>query len=343
MSVIFLRFFLFVAALVLAGCNGNGRELGMAGDLDIEMRRVCVGRYVMDVPARLTRQYKGLDGGGDASFYFGHDQDFTRVDVTVSGVRGGEGFESAVLARESGLRQKRHFATGSSMLVGRESPGPGLALFSSYASPDSTDAVRLEMHTVLDDTHVVLAETAYSAETRDGIQSRLATMAASLRSTDDVLLDAPKGFCIDNVVFDPGNDYEETDLAYAGYLDGVPVALHIDINTFEQASDDPGLSERGEANLDGLGIRPERLRAGPRLLAGDAGDEWLGAFADGHRQLHGFYAETRTRLPSRRNPKLLVSLSTGDEEAGSAQAGMDEGRAVALWDRIIASIRKRPG
>ena len=111
------------------------------------------------------------------------------------------------------------------------------------------------------------------------------------------------GFCVGNAVFALGNDYEEAEITYAGSLEGVPVKLQVDINTFEQAPDQPALVERGEANLEGLGIRPEKLRTGSRTLAGDAGDEWLGAFTPNDKRLHAFYAETRTRSPNRNSPR----------------------------------------
>lgn len=314
----------------------------MAVELDIEARSVCVGRYVLDIPARFKRQQKSIDSGGDATFYFGHDEDFTKVDATVIDVKGPDAFKSSVLAREAELRQRQNFSTDGSMLVSRESVSPDVELISFYASADSTDAIRLEVHALLENTHVVLGETAYSADARTGIQSRLISVLSSLRNSDDSV-GGGRGFCVGNIVFDLGNDYEEAEVSYVGSLDGIPVKLQLDINTFEQAQDEPALIERGEANLQGLGIRPERLKAGSRTLAGDAGDEWLGAFVDKGQRLHSFYVETRTRKPSHESPKVLLSLSTGDEEAASHQAGMDDGLAIALWDRILGSIRKRAG
>lgn len=92
---------------------------------------------------------------------------------------------------------------------------------------------------------------------------------------------------------------------------------------------------------NGLGVSPQKLRAGKRTLAGDAGEEWLGAFVENDRRLHGFYAETRTSKPSRQVPKLLVSLSTGNEEDSASRANMDDVFAIALWERVLNSIRKR--
>lgn len=310
----------------------------MAAELDIETRVVCAGRYVLDVPTRLKRQQKDIDSGGDATFYFGHDENFTKIDATVIEIRDKEAFEDAVLAREAELGQKQNFSTDGPMLVSRESVRPEVELISSYANRDTTEAIRLEVHALLAGSHIVLGQTAYSADAKAGIQSRLVSALSSLRDAGDLGSDAP-GFCVGGILFDLGNDYEEAEVAYAGSIDGIPVKLQIDINTFEQAPDEPALIARGESNLQGLGILPKKLRSGSRALAGDTADEWLGAFVDNGQRLHGFYAETRTQKPTRQSPKVLVSLSTGDEEAAPAPAGMGDGLAIEIWDRVLASIR----
>lgn len=343
MSAILSRSSLFVfVGLLAAGCNGNQEKLGTADELDVEMHRVCVGRYFLDVPAGLNRQQNGVDGGGDATFYFGHDENFTKADATVTDVRNKGAFESTVLAREADLRQQRNLSTGGSMFVSRESLLSDVELISFYARADLTDAIKLEVHALLGNAHVVLGQTAYSADARAGVQSELVSLLSSSRSSGSAE-GSGRGFCVGSVVFDFGHDYEEAEVAYAGSLNGIPIRLQLDINTFEQAPDEPSLIERGETNLEGLGTRPRKLRAGSRTLAGDAGDEWLGSFADNGQRVHAFYAETRTKKPSRESPKVLVSLSTGGEEAPSPQAGMDDSLAMKLWDRVLVSLRKRSG
>src|SRR5690606_31100180 len=172
--------------------------------------------------------------------------------------------------------------------------------------------------------------------------ARLVSMLSSIRgSGENEVTDDPKGFCVGGAIFDPGSDYEEAGITYAGRLDGVPVKLQVDINTFEQASDEPGLIERGEKNLEGFGVRPKKMRSGSQQLAGDPGEEWLGAFVEDGRRLHGFYAETSVRKPTREAPKLLLSFLTGDEDRGPAAGGVDDDSAIALWDKILASLRKQ--
>ena len=307
------------------------------------MQSVCIGRYVMELPVRWKRQQAGVDSGGDATFYFGHDENFTKIDASVEDGVAEKDFESAVNARESLLREKENFSIDASMFLSREEIGPKVALLSSYASVDSTDAIRLEVHAMVGQSHVVLGETAYSPAARPGVQTRLISMLSTAHGLDDRASEEGGGFCVGGVVFEPESDYEESGIAYAGTFAGVPVKLQVDINSFDQPSNEPGLIERGERNLDGLGVRPKKLRAGPRQLAGLGGEEWLGAFDENGQRLHGFYAETSARKPARESPSLMLSLLTGDEEGGPEAKSIDDDSAIALWDQVLASIRKRSG
>ncbi|MDR7192630.1 T6SS immunity protein Tli4 family protein [Luteimonas terrae] len=334
-----LILFLFMTGLVLAGCSGNGGELEMADEHAVETRGVCLGRYTLKVPVGLRRQQNSLDSTGDATFYFGHDEDFNKIDVIVQDVESTEDFESSVSRREIQLKQKINFSNDGPMLLARVSTAPGVEVIQSYASPDSLDAVRMEVHTLVGGSHVVLGETSYSPDTRESIQSRLLSMLSSTRSLGEDA-DAAPGFCVGSVVFDFGNDYEEAGIAYSGRIGNVAVTLQVDINTFHQDADEPALIRRGEANLEGIGVRPEKLRAGGRALAGDAGEEWLGAFVNHGLRLHGFYAETATRKPTLESPKVLVSLSTGSED-DEVSATMDDASAIALWEEVLGSLKKR--
>lgn len=312
----------------------------MAAQPGHETQVVCVGRYLMDIPAGLKQQQKAIGGGGDATFYFGHDDNFTKTDVTVIESLGGRDFESAIQLRESELNSMPNFSTDGPMLISRESVVPGAELLTYYASADSTEAVRLEMHFLVAKSHVVLAETAYSVGSKDAIQAGLISMLSKAQAANTSEATVNGGFCVRDVVFNFHNDYEEAEFRFGGNIAGTKVNIQVDLNTFKQAPDEPPLVERGEANLAGFGIRPEKLRAGPRQIASEPGDEWLGAFVEGGHRLHGFYAETRARNPTLQSPKVHLSLLSGEDGKSASQPSIEDVIAVSLWDRMLASIRR---
>lgn len=312
----------------------------MAQEQELRMHEVCVGPYLVDVPAALDRDPKELDAGGDATFYFGRDDSFTKLDVTVREIAGEEAYTAAIDQRAAMLAGQQHFTASVPMLVDRERLDPQLEIIHSYASIDTTTALRLELHTVLDRSHVVLAETAFSPETVQAVRARLLALRESLEVAGDAKA-AAQGFCIGNIRVGLRGDNEEAELTYSGQVEGVPVVLRFDIDTFGQPPEEPSLIRRGESNLEGLGVKPRRLRAGRVRIAGDAGEEWLGTFMEEGRRLHGFYAENSVQRPLPTSPRILVTLSIGLEEDAGGGPQMDDATAIALWDRIVTSIRRR--
>lgn len=305
----------------------------MADGLDVEMRSVCVGLYAVDVPAGWTRQSREIESGGDVTFYFGRDEHFVKVDAVVLDMKDRGGFDAAILQRAEHLRDREHFASGGSMLVSREKIGEGIELLQSYASVDTTDAVRMEVHGALQTSRVVLSQTSYELQTRDAVRARLLAALSEVRET--ATDPAPGRFCVGNVAFGFASDYQEAEVTYAGRVRDASASLRMDMNTFAEAADEPSLIARGEANLAGLGVRPEKLRDGPRRLGGDDGEEWLGAFVEDGRRIQAFYAETTTKAPTSAHPKLLVNISIGESGA------LDDGAAIALWDQVLSTLRKR--
>ncbi|PJJ98619.1 hypothetical protein CO641_08435 [Lysobacteraceae bacterium NML91-0213] len=78
------------------GCTQNSMERHTAQELDVPMHEVCLGPYLVEVPAALGRDARQLDAGGDATFYFGQDENLTKLDVTVRDVAGEEAYAAAV-------------------------------------------------------------------------------------------------------------------------------------------------------------------------------------------------------------------------------------------------------
>lgn len=329
-----------ILGFLATGCTQNSMERHMAQELDVPMHEVCLGPYLVEVPAALGRDARQLDAGGDATFYFGQDENLTKLDVTVRDVAGEEAYVAAVDQRAATLAAQEHFTASVPMLVDRQSANRHLQMLQSYASIDTTMALRIELHALRGRSHVVLAETAFSEDAIDAVKARLLAFQGSLEAQDDAGT-ATGGYCIGDIRVGLRGDDEEGEFVYSGQVKGVPVTLRFDINTFGQPPEEPSLIRRGEANLEGLGVKPRRLRAGRVLVAGDPGEEWLGTFVEDGRRLHGFYAENTVQRAVPTAPRVLVRLTTGREEDPGGAPQMDDATAVALWDRIVPTIRRQ--
>ncbi|MGY0611847.1 hypothetical protein [Luteimonas sp. A501] len=94
------------------------------------------------------------------------------------------------------------------MFISQESIRPEVELISFYASTESADAIKLEVHALLGNAHVVLGETAYFTDARTSVQSRLINLLSSSRSSGSAE-GGGRGFCVGSVAFDLCRDAHE--------------------------------------------------------------------------------------------------------------------------------------
>ncbi|WP_407351272.1 T6SS immunity protein Tli4 family protein [Luteimonas sp. R10] len=328
------------------GCQSKEKDPVTVPALTQNMRTHCVGRFLVDLPQNFRRTHVVAGGTGDATFYYGHDADFRAVNVTVIAQPvTSEQFDAAVTGRADELASGINYETNASMLLGREAWSPTQVRLSSYASVDIADAQVHELHVLVGDAHVAINTTAFEPTQIPDAERRLRNILAGVSKVDAPEHAGP-GVCLGPVVVDAGSDYEELQLSYRvadrAHSD---LRFQVSLNTFRQPDDEPSLIARGESNLAGLGVRPKALQKGKRQLAGLEGEQWLGRFEEDGRRQHGFYAETGIRSPSPQHPKLMLELFTGGEDHNghAAESSLDDEQAIALWDRIVASLRVRPG
>ncbi|NZA28496.1 hypothetical protein H0E84_19155 [Luteimonas sp. SJ-92] len=338
---------------LVAGCGGSPGSAGFEG-VDLAMgslagqapRTHCVGRFLVDLPESFRPSHSMGGGAGEAIFYFGRDADFHTMTVTsfaqrVTSVQ----FDAVVAARSEELARGTNYESNTSMLSSQEAWSPTETLLSHYASVDVADAQVRELHVLVEDAHVAITTTAYDAAQLQDAEARLRDMLERVRRVGDPA-SAGRGLCLGAVVVDADSDYEELQLGFrAEGRAHSDVRFQISLDTFRPPDDEPTLIARGEANLAGLGVKPKTLKKGECQLAGMEGEQWLGRFEEEGRPQHGFYAETNVRSPSPRQPKLMVEMFTGGEDAsgGPAASSLGDEEAIALWETIVASLRERPG
>lgn len=334
---------LLIAALMLApfvvGCGQPESSPTVMKNANISMRQVCVGRLDMNIPSIMVRQRKPADGG-DVTFYFGHDIDFTKVDAAVIGEGDLEEFDSVVTERIQGLKSMENFSSEGDMLFSVEKIGPEATMVTYYGNRLTQTVLRMEMHALVSGRHVVLSETSYSEDTRVAVKTRLQQLLSSVHPGSGGQLRG-EGFCLDGIVFDFDNDYEESDIYYEGVIEGVPVEFDLYIDTFKKASDEPALIERGDSNLRDLGAKPVKIRSGKTVLAGQPGEEWLGYFLHEGRRLHSFHAETASRHPTKASPRVQLNFFSGNEDLESGAQSLDDRFSIELWEGVLGSIKKR--
>ncbi|WP_269791372.1 T6SS immunity protein Tli4 family protein [Stenotrophomonas sp. Iso1] len=314
-----------VAVVVLA----SGGVAGAAPiQRDTQMKTVCVGRFLIDVPSG-TRISPG--------YVYAKKNIQTTAGVSV------EDFRQRINARGAALSAKRH-RMGGAMSVSETRIDDDAVLLTSWVADSSRAGHRQELY-VLDRAHGVqylVSGDTDAAKLPAAIENyRALRPRISYRRPESI--PATAGFCIDSG-FIAGNrinseemtiglrprEYPGVRMTLMSYVTGKP-----DRPLLQRSADLPPEYAAAQARM-------RNLRRGERNVGPIAGQEILAhAESDGSR-MYAFLWESQGRAESLQFPFLSLQLLTEETEAG-ATAFRDDAQALDVWDRVLGSLRLRPG
>jgi hypothetical protein len=323
------------------------RDRADVADMMQNMRTVCVGRHLLDVPAhanvRLSRQ---------------------RVQgVEFETIREGMGaFRERVAAREAGIaaRNIHAGAIGSGEIVeARDLRISGMIVRTLVYrhAPDGTPSAErrvvdewlwTEVHAHKDNLSFFL-----SALSRGESSARLAeALLARLRFRAENEIPPVAGFCIDGAILVeplPAHNSEQISMHL-----GLPAhpELALVFATTSSGGSEPGLIERvggkGVSNWVHKLLRVIDLRSGEHDIDGIGGEEVLESVRElNFTTTYSFEwtADGVDNDPLR--PNLLLRLETGGSAWPTSRpvdSSLHRDAVLALWDGISATIRaRRPG
>lgn len=322
------------------------------------MRPQCVGRHQVSLPETFRIEHVG----SSATFYYGHGVDFETVEFqVVDEDLGPEAFERVVAARAADIAAGTNEKAAASMLLAHEDLGDGTTLLRYYRSDISDRSHVHEVHRLVDGAHVFLRADSYKGVIAP-VEARLKELARRARAVPS----SPgpgNGFCIGPVSIEAGNDYEVATIRYRDVgIRHRDIVVEMELGTFQRDDAEPRLVRRAEGNFMGLGFRPKALRKGAARLAGMPAEEWLGRERIEQRTEHVFAIESYPAAPGLATPTLQVTLGTGgmlpmgkvpalsphrrsaSPDSGGGEpvtASLSDDEAIALWDAVISSIRRR--
>ena len=346
----------FVLAVTVPGCVDGNSET--APNPMPPMQVQCVGRHQVSLPESFRIEH----AGSSATFYFGHGVEFEAVEFQVVG----EGLEAEeflrlVGARSAGIAAETNEMSAGPMLLTHEDLGDDTILLRYHRSDISDRSHVHEVHRLIDGAHVFLRADSYKSVMAP-VEARLKTLASRIGAVPQFPGDIG-GFCIGSVAIEAGNDYEVATIRYrdaeARHRD---VVVEVELGTLSRDDAEPRLVRRAEGNFMGLGFRPKALRKGAARLAGMPAEEWLGRERIEQRTEHVFAIESYPAAPGLATPTLQVTLGTGgmlpmgtvpalsphrrsaSPDSGGGEpvtASLSDDEAIALWDAVISSIRRR--
>jgi hypothetical protein len=333
----------FGAVLWTVDAVWSMQEPKEVANMSKQMKTVCVGRFLIDVPvnAHVSLSRASIQG----------------FDIVNFGVESKEAFAARVATREAEINAKKNSAGRENMVsvrdVHHEDVDGKVFVFdfsSGYLFEDGVkvvySSVAVDGFARVHDTTFGFHANAYKPENVGNLE-RLFTR---LKPLDAGAVPTQAGFCLDRaLLLDPLTaDQGESIVMFAG-LPGHE-DLGIALATIAGKTPGPGLLERNDANRAGpyafLNAFHSTLLHGRRTINGMEGDEL--AFKVRERNFSTGYTfdwETQGAENDVQHPFVSLELQTGiSPRAGGepVQSTLSEASLGDLWQRMSSSLRLRP-
>lgn len=301
-------------------------------------KSVCFGRFVIDVPAEASVLYAKPTFGAVIETVENGAKDLSRL---------------ASNKRKELEAIKHEVEPGSLLREFNQGPGEGDFVLMSWMGPASKRVT--DIHGYLNaKPHAFIVKTSTAASegrTEATEKAKLANFATNLRARSSEDIPTDPGVCLDlGFIADDTGKYQEI-FGIGFRFPSLPdVSLSISSNKDGQTPE-PLSKRRKQAEKLALDSpfaaafsKVKVLREGPRKISQWDGEE---ALFRRPREEGGVWHELRYSYPGIRydhcNPRLDATLFTGVERntAGALESSLSDEEAIALWDRMLATLRLR--
>lgn len=342
---------------MLAGCGPTAKEKKVIDELTSNMKTVCVGRFMMDVP-------QNVKVNGNVKLFYGLGRDSNTVDVSI------ESADSSVAAMRAAMdaeaqkidKDDKNWETKKSMLLDYRVVDDHTIYLRQQDSLESAAGSKHELHLLVGKTRLLLTATSYEGldaadrmepdekvETPEQVTTRLFQIAHGIRAIDTSDKVGP-GYCLGPVVIDSNQD-EEQGSTYMS-LDRNP-DFEVTVYNKGLTPDQPDdlLSGRAKAAAGYPQIHEFRNR--DITMGGMKAHEWLAQITDHDHDdiaMLIFAAESMRPNPALVRPYMNITLETGGQLVRGPKSDLGKyvnsslapKEAMGLWDAMIPSIRPRP-
>ncbi len=309
-------------------------------------KTICAGRFLIDVPveARTGMSHERIAGFGIETYEENETSFYARVS-----------------AREAEIVERGVAASGnddSGMIDAHDLRIPGLAgrafVFGRSRGHIMDGDRRVDMESVSVEVHAHMRDLSFSLineSTREDSVRKAEALLARLQPLGETEIPTVPGFCVARAVFaEPLPPHITEHIAmHIGFLNHPDVMLSF-------ASMPGGGSRRSllaryadmdrDTSVDEL-MRVTKLRMGPRIINGIAGEEVLERTREFNAaSTYGFIWETPGVRDDLLHPYLTLELQGGvspDSGGKPVDTTLHEEAVLILWDRISTSIRLRTG
>lgn len=340
-----------LAGVVIAGLartwdTGAEQDKHRVAHMTEKMKTVCVGRFLVDLPAEAQYEFqRPRVDGFDISVFDESEEDFERRVVSrksqLEAVPNRPGNQKNLeLIREVGNDHgvKGHvFVHGRDITEGQSSDGLTMERY-RYESVSVEALVRANGVSI-----------DFSAPSYDPEQvTNLTRLITQLVPNPDNRIPTEPGFCINRAyIRDPLSADQGEEIMMAAWLPNRPDILFRVMLAAGTEPDRQGLLERGTESDSRMTTdertRVSRLRADKRTVGGVEGEELVERFVENDDAVvYSFWWEVNGTVDNVYIPHIVFKMDTGYSEHGPVPSSLSENAATCLWDTVLSSLRVRP-
>jgi hypothetical protein len=311
-----------------------------------KMKTVCVGRFLIDMPAEAQVELRqGRIDGFDISAFNETDEEFQkRVADREAQLRAMPDY----LGGNKNLESTRDVKTDSGLVgkifihsraVAEGTQGNGLGGVERYRDEGiSTEAL---VH-----GNGMSIDLFFANRGLEWVEDLPRLVNQLVMNPDNHIPDEP-GFCMDRAyVRDPLSAKQREQIMMFARLPNHPDVEFVLILSAGLKPDVHGVLERTDAADEGLSMaermRITRLRAAPREIGGLAGEELAElVLEENEARVHSFWWEVNGTEDNVLVPHVVLRMSTGNGNHKPVPSSLSDGAAIGLWDKVSSSIRLR--
>ncbi|MDL2357787.1 MAG: T6SS immunity protein Tli4 family protein [Pseudomonadota bacterium] len=339
---------LVAAACILVACIAltrmaqaaylNYQVKNMTAELkELKMKTMCVGRFLIDVPADAEVSYRGamIAGWSIATYDDETDEQFAarimEKEIALSGKKnqlGMPSLESIHKVDTNGVHGKIHVYDRETIPNMPAETGKNVQIEAMVRAQKHSFNLTIEF---ADDSDL----------------KELGQLVTQFRSRAENEIPTEAGFCfdggfiVDPLPFKPG----ERTTMFVG-LKGHP-DVSIMLNMTAGITTPKTLLQRAAAGAigDENRSRYHTFRSGPRPFNGAPGEELLERVHEFNGDYgHSFMWElVHNKTDSVFTPLMSMEMTTGNAQPGATvDSSLSDAEALALWDKLLSSLRVRP-
>jgi hypothetical protein len=322
-----MNFIVFLAIILLVGCDAGENKLTSQIKINTAMKSHCIGRSLIDLPEDYV-----LKAGVAATFTPDqHEVEDGNIDLVVMPNVNITGFQQKLAARRAELTDDAGMTSKLSLI--RDLPSSG-KLFRVHIIED---AYRSEVHWMLDGTYMIASIKSFKNQV-ELAETMLLDFVKSVELADR-RESSSASFCLAGAVV-KGKYRDEFASFHFAPINSSEISFSADVSTYEKDDSETLHQRLGGPNslMQKFNIKESILRKSEKSIAGMRAEEWVSSIRPGEKGSDrdlSFLLETMRSTPSPAAPKIHLEMDL------TGHAARDEVTSLALWDKITRTIRLR--